>query len=116
MDTVINCTIGQLCGCIVAVCAGIVTISAAAGVVISAVSKMRKPNEDQNKRLDEIEKRIDEHDKWFAADKHRLEGIEEGNRVTQRAILALLDHSIDGNNTQQMKDAKDELQKYLIER
>ena len=49
-------------------------------------------------------------------DNNRLESIEEGNRATQRALLALLDHGIDGNNIKQMQDAKETLQNHLINR
>ena len=46
----------------------------------------------------------------------RFEAMDTGNRITQRAILALLDHGIDGNNIRQMQDAKEELQNHLINR
>ena len=49
-------------------------------------------------------------------DVNRFDAIEAGNRVTQLAILALLDHGIDGNNVKQMQDAKEELQNHLINR
>ena len=47
-------------------------------------------------------------------DKKRLEEMEQGNKVTQRAILALLSHGIDGNDIEAMKAAKKELQDFLI--
>lgn len=56
------------------------------------------------------------HDLLFRSDKNRLDEIENGNRVTQMAILALLDHGIDGNNLEQMKQAKEDLQRHLVER
>ena len=45
-----------------------------------------------------------------------IESIEEGNKVTQKALLALLAHALDGNNTAQLQDAKEGLQQYLINR
>ena len=35
-------------------------------------------------------------------------------RVSQQALLALLDHSLDGNNVKQMEEAKDAIQKHLL--
>ena len=35
-------------------------------------------------------------------------------RVSQQALLALLDHSIDGNNVDQMRAAKIAIQKHLL--
>jgi hypothetical protein len=48
--------------------------------------------------------------------KDRLEAIEEGDRVSQVALLALLDHGLDGNNKEQMQAAKQKLQAHLINR
>ena len=46
----------------------------------------------------------------------RLDKIEEVNTITQRALLALLAHGIDGNDIEAMRKAKAELTDYLIER
>ena len=54
--------------------------------------------------------------KMFSNDNDRIEGIERGNRVTQRALLALLSHGIDGNEIDAMSKAKEELENYLIQR
>ena len=47
-------------------------------------------------------------------DKLRLDRMDEGQRVTMQALLALLDHNLDGNNIDQMQKAKKDLQKHLI--
>lgn len=114
MQTPITFTLAQLWADMLAVAGAIVAISAAVAVLAKVVAKFKKPNTDQNKRLDALEAWRKDADGYFKADKQRLDGIEAGNRVTQQAILALLDHSIDGNNIEQMQDAKVDLQKYLI--
>lgn len=48
-------------------------------------------------------------------DFNRLNKLEEGNIVTQRALLALLAHGIDGNDIKAMKKAKTDLTNHLIE-
>lgn len=101
---------------ILAICSAIVTISGAVAVIVNLVMKAMAPNKLQNARLDAIELRLKEHDDFFKKDLRRFENIEDGNRVTQRAILALLSHSIDGNDIDNLKKAKDELQEYLIKR
>ena len=45
-----------------------------------------------------------------------MQRLEEENIVTQRALLALLAHGIDGNDIEAMRKAKTELTDYLIER
>ena len=61
--------------------------------------------------IDELEKRLNRHDEILAKDDRRLENIETGNRYTQRALLALLSHGIDGNEVEAMRKAKEELKK-----
>lgn len=87
----------------------IVAIASAVNVVAKAIEKMRKPNKTQDERLETLERRA-------KSDLERLERIEEGNVITQRALLALLAHGIDGNDIEAMKRAKAELTDFLIER
>lgn len=87
----------------------IVAIASAVNVVAKVIEKMRKPNKAQDERLETLERRA-------KSDIIRLERIEEGNVITQRALLALLAHGIDGNDIEAMKRAKAELTDFLIER
>ena len=114
MDIPITTTFGQIVGGFLAVCAGIATVAAAVSWIVKAVVRLRKPNKDQNARLDAMEAKMKEYDTFFQRDKERLDGIEEGNRVIQRGVLALLSHSLDGNNTKGMEDAQKEITEYLI--
>ena len=101
---------------VLAVASGVVLLSNAADKIASAVKKFKAPNVHQDERLDALEARLDEVDRKLVADNNRLRDIDDGNRVTQRALLALLDHGIDGNNIKQMQNAKEELQNHLINR
>ena len=114
MDTVITFTPASLRAGILAVCAGISCIAAAVGWVIKGINAAKRPREEIEKRLETCEKTIEDHNRFFLNDKRRLESIEDGNRVTQKAILALLSHGIDGNDVEAMRSARDELQDYLI--
>lgn len=62
----------------------------------------------------EYVKKFADYEKHFDDDLKRIRCIEEGNRITQRALLALLKHSIDGNEVEELKNASDELTRYLI--
>lgn len=112
MNTMIAFTPAQ----VLAFCSAIVVISGAVHVLINLCAKLSAPNKLQNARLDKAEGRIDKHDELLKKDMQRFENVDEANRVTQRSILALLSHSIDGNNTDALKKARDELQEYLIKR
>lgn len=116
MDNVISFTTAQLFAGILAICAGISCVAAAIGWVVKGVQAAKAPAKRLEERVSALEKLSEDHQKYFANDKDRLDAIEEGNRVTQRAILALLSHGIDGNDIEAMKKAKEELHEYLIER
>ena len=104
----------ELWGYVAAFLAAIVLISNAAEKVVKAVKAAKVPNDQQNDRLNALEEWRKDVDRKLDRDNDRLRDIDSGNRVTQRALLALLDHGIDGNNIKQMQDAKEALQDHLI--
>ena len=112
MDTVIAFTPSQ----ILMLCSAVVLISSAVQVILNGVAKLSAPNKTQNERLDNIERTLAQHDEYFRRDLTRFEAIDNGHRVTQRAILALLQHSLDGNDVEALKKAKNELQDFLIDK
>ena len=116
MDGQITFTAGQAIGAVLSVCAGITCIAGAIAWIVKAVRAAKAPDRRQDERITALETRVARHDELLGNDKERLDAIEKGNRVTQRAILALLAHGIDGNDVDQMRSAKAELQEYLINR
>lgn len=94
----------------------IVLLANAAEKIVKAVKTVRSPNQKQDDRLKALEDWKEEVDGKLIHDHERFESLDSGNRVTQRALLALLDHGIDGNNIEQMQHAKEELQNHLINR
>lgn len=98
------------------VAAAIVLLSNAVEKIVKIVKTAKAPNVQQNQRLEALELWRKSVDRKLDNDKLHLDAIDESNRVTQVALLALLDHGIDGNNTKQMQHAKEELQNHLINR
>ena len=88
----------------------------AAEKIVKAYKTAKAPNDRQNERLDALERWKEEVDSKLANDHERIAAGDAGNRVVQRALLALLDHGIDGNNIEQMQHAKEDLQNHLINR
>lgn len=101
---------------ILAAASVIVLLSNAVEKIVKAVKAAKAPNDQQNARLDALEEWKKEVDDKLKRDLDRFESLDEGMHVTQRALLALLDHGLDGNNVKQMQDAKNGLQNYLINR
>lgn len=116
MDTVITFTPASLWQAILAICAAVSVIAVAVGHVIKAVNAAKAPGQKTQDRIKALEDKSEKYDEFFRKDKERLDAIEEGNRVTQKAILALLSHGIDGNDVESMKKAKEELQQFLIDK
>ena len=115
MDYVISFTPAQLIAGILAICGGITAIAAAIGQIVKGIKLAKAPREELENRVKKLEEKSEKCDQCFQNDKLRLESIEDGNMVTQRALLALLSHGIDGNDVDAMRSARDELQDYLIE-
>lgn len=99
-----------------AVAGAISTLGAAANYLIKFVSAVKAPNAEQDRRISDLEKHMAEVDGYLEVDKTRLDSIDESTRVTQRALLALLAHGIDGNHQTQMEEAKTELELHLIKK
>lgn len=99
---------------LMACCSTLITISAAVSIVISAIKKLKEPENVQNQKIDSIETRLKVLEEYFDNDDHRILAIEEGNRVTQKALLALMSHAINGNNVEELKKAENTLREYLI--
>lgn len=101
---------------LVSVCVGLTAIFGVIQIGVKAWKATQEPDKKQDERITSIEERLAKYDQFFAQDKQRLAELEEGNRVSQRALLALLAHGIDGNEVDGMKRAKDELTEYLVRR
>ena len=121
MDKEIIFTPAELTALILGICTAIVTISAAVGVIIKVIERAKAPEKKQDERLDNIDKRLDEHDKvieqfkeYFTNDDNRFKAIEKSNKVTQTALLALLKFSLNGNDKESLREAEKSLEEYLV--
>ena len=71
------------------------TLAAAGNWLVKLIAVFKAPNAEQDRRLAQLERHMEEVDEFLAKDKKRLDNMDESNRVTQRALLALLAHGID---------------------
>ena len=106
---------------IMAFSAAIVTIAGAIGAIIKWVNKAKEPTEKLAQRIDEHDIRLDAHEEHLSKinqllgkDKMAIDEINEGNRVTQKALLAIMEQLLTGGPTDSLREAKDELQSFLI--
>ena len=73
------------------------------------VREVRKPSDD-------IKSKLEQHDKFLDSDNKRLKEIEESNHLVLQCLLILINHNITGNGIDKMKEARDQLQDFLINR
>lgn len=92
-------TAGSLCTAIVAV-----------GKLINMAGK---PNKEQNERLSKLEERMDKCESKLNSDNTSIEEQQKVNAVMMRSMHALLEHGIDGNNIDEMKACKEEINQRL---
>ena len=114
MNTLISFTPAQLIAGIAAICGTITALAAVVALIAKLINKAKAPERAQDDRIRALEIDVEQLKKWAANDKAAIKDIEEGNRVTQTALLALLSHAIDGNNTDELRKAKNSLNEYLI--
>lgn len=106
----------EIWAAVLAAASAVVLLSNAAEKIGKGIRAAKAPNARQDERMNEFDEWRKGVDSMLETDKKRLDSIDEGNRATHRALLALLDHGIDGNNIKQMQDAKEALQSHLINR
>lgn len=102
-------TLTQLFQIFLAICGAIITVGGAGTIVIKIIDKKRKPDKDRDETMKK-------HQEMLDRDNKRLKELEEGNRVMMQAMLAMMSHELDGNHTEQLRQAHDALKEYLINR
>lgn len=95
-------------------CAGIITLGGAGAIIVGLYKWAKKPDDNRDDRL----KR---HDEMLDNDNQRLKALEawraeknDSERLIMKALYAIMQHSLDGNHTQKIKDSMDELEKFIF--
>ena len=110
-------------GGILALAGFINTVGAAIEKIGKAIDAAKAPGEEQNKQIQELQDWRTEWEDWrkdvdrkLGSDQSALRAVHDGNQAIFQALIALLDHGIDGNNLKQMEDAKADIIKNLIKK
>lgn len=82
--------------------------------VLSLVSMIRKEKELHDSPINNLREQVKDHGKRISA----LESAENTNvtenKLMMRMQLALIRHAIDGNNIEGLRDMREEVQNYLV--
>lgn len=119
---------------ILSVCGAIAGIGAAIAVLVKFNTFLKKPNHEQDVKIEELEEEItkmsgevdavkdllaskdSQYMDLFKRDKARLDAQENSMNMLLRANFALLGHALNGNNVEQMQSAFNDIQEYLFNR
>ena len=101
-------------GGILALAGAVSTIGSAVEKIVKVVKAAKAPEQQQNAEIEEIKSRLDKVEKKLDNDKIQIADAKECNHVLTKGMLALLEHGINGNNIDQMRDAKNGVEAYLI--
>ena len=77
--------------------------------------KVSAPNDEQNRRLTLLEEDVRDLKKRHDNAYDDIDNLKIANKVIMKSMSALLSHGIEGNNIDEMKLAREELNDYLFE-
>lgn len=112
---------------ILALCGGIVAVSAAFAIVIRLIEHFKQPDKRQDDRITSLEKEVesintrlrdgDRHFKDYDTQLKELEaGLKKRDKVMIESLQVLIEHSIDNNNISGLKEQKHKIDQFLLEK
>lgn len=75
--------------------------------IYKIVKEFKKPNED-------LKNLVNRHDQLLNTDDKRLKEVESSNKMILQCLYVIINHDITGNCIDKMKEKRDELNEYLI--
>lgn len=108
-------------GILGSLCAAAITIDKVLEIIHKYIKKAQEPDSAQNKRLDELDKRVGtleqeqlRHTQALARDLRRFDGLDEEMRLVLVGVQNLLDSQLSGNNREGMQKSKTDINNYLL--
>lgn len=99
-----------------AFCAGISCLGAALAYIARAIGWIRKPEQTQNDMLKDHEQRIKNLEADAKKDYNEIEKLQDEMKLVLRAVVAIMKHELDGNNTKDMAEVQHDISEYLIKK
>lgn len=103
-------------------CAAAITLDNVLDIIHKYIKKSQAPNDAQDKRLDELDRRVGaieqgqlQHSAALAKDLKRFDEIDRVSRLTLDGVRNLLDAQLNGDNKAGMEKSKADIDKYLLE-
>lgn len=103
-------------------CAAAITLDKVLDIIHKYIKKSQAPNDAQDKRLDELDRRVGvieqgqlQHSAALTRDLKRFDEIDRVSRLTLDGVRNLLDAQLNGDNKAGMEKSKADIDKYLLE-
>lgn len=82
--------------------------------LIAALWGVWKIVKEWKKPSDDLKAKVEEHEDSLKKDHERLKRIEESDKMMLQCLLVIINHDITGNGIDNLKEVRDELQEFLI--
>lgn len=96
----------------IGICAALITIGGATAVI----SRWLTPFKDLKNRVSKLENEIETVKKNEHDFDETVQSLKVGIDCMCRGLLGMIDHELDGNNTDILKKTKDDIYSYIIDR
>ena len=94
----------------------VLAIGGAVTMFVALYRWSKKPDINRDEKLKGHDEMLDNDNKRINELEKKAEETEEALQIIMKSMLALMSHSIDGNHTDELKKARDDMQEYLIRR
>lgn len=105
----------EILGFLLAACGGIITVSGAIGVIMAFIKRIKHPEEEQNRRLDELERIVAEMKNDRDNQNEEIKILKRNSKLTQESLWAICGQLLDGNNRDALKNVQTKLYSNIFE-
>ena len=98
------------------VSSSILAVGGAGAMFVALYRWAKKPDINRDEKLKGHDEMLDNDNKRIKELEEKQVDTEEALQILMKSMLALMSHSIDGNHTDELKKARDDMQEYLIRR
>lgn len=96
--------------------AGIITLGGAGAIFVGLYRWFKKPDINRDEKLKGHDEKLDNDNRRLNELEKKQVETEEALQILMKGMLALMTHSIDGNHTEELEKARDDMHEYLIKR
>jgi Tfp pilus assembly protein PilN len=96
--------------------AGVIALGGAGTIFVGLYRWAKKPDQNRDDLIKEHSDKLDKDYESIQDLQGKQKKTEQDMQILMQSMLALMSHAIDGNHMEELKQTRDDLQKYLIRR